>query len=433
MVIDAGGRGAALVHAYSKSKLVSKILAIPGNDLMQINSKKKVIIFPNLKSTSVDEIVNIAKKYKVDLVDVAQDNAVAAGVTNALQEAEILTIGPTKEAGQIEWDKSWSRDFMKKYNLPHPKYFVFDSEKQGIEFLKKQPQKKWFIKASGLCEGKGVLPAESTNEAFEKIQEMEKFGKAGEKYLLEEWLEGEEFSSFALCNGKRFLMLGNAQDHKRMYTGDVGENTGGMGCSTPPLVLTPQILKTVRKIFQKTLIGLTKEKRPYNGILYLGGILIKNGNKIKPYIIEFNARWGSPEAEVLVPGITSDFFKINFLAAQKQMQKIKVKIDKKSRVAVALALRKGAEVKKRAIYGIQKAKNVPGVTIYGTRILVENKKYFAINGRLLFIVAVGKNIMEAREKAYKAASLIYLQDNSLHYRTDIGWRDIERISKNSKS
>lgn len=429
LIIDAGGRGAALVHAYSKSPYVSRILAIPGNDLMQINTKKPVKIFPRLTTTSVKEIVEIAKKEKVDLVDVAQDNAVAAGVTNALQKAGIATIGPTKKAGQIEWDKAWSREFMKKYHLPYPQYYIFHSEEEGKKFLKENPNKKWFIKASGLAEGKGVLPAESNKEAEQKIAELRRFGDSGKIYLLEEWLIGEEFSAFALCDGEDFIAVGTAQDHKRMFNFDEGENTGGMGCSTPPLVITPQISKQAHTIFKKTLHGLVLEDRPYNGILYLGGMIVRG----KVYIIEFNARWGSPEAEVLVPSITSDFFAMNFYASRHELKRVKIKTDKKSRVAVALALRKGAPLKKRRLYGIIEAQKISGVTLYGTRILASGKKHYALSGRLVFVVGEGKNVIDARRRAYKAASCIYLEGNNLHYRTDIGWRDVERLMKTSKT
>lgn len=423
LVIDASGRASALVHKYSESPLVSKIISIPGNYSMQINSKKPVIIFPHLKTTSIKEIVEIAKREKIDLVDVAQDNAVEVGVTDALLQEGFHVIGPTRAAGQIEWDKGWARDFMKKYNLPTPDYKIFNSTKDAISYVKKNPTKKYFIKASGLAEGKGAIPAGNTNDAISAIHEMEKFGKSGETFVIEEWLTGEEFSMFALSNGKNFLIVGCAQDHKRLYDGDQGPNTGGVGCSTPPLVVAKPIYNQGVKIIKKTLQSLMKEGRPYNGILYLGAIVVKG----KVYIIEFNARWGSPEAEVLVPGIQDDLFKIGKEIARGKLTGARLKTDGLARVVVTGSLRPGAENKKRELFGLTQVLNMKDVIFYGTRVTREKGKYFVSAGRLFHIVASGKNILDARQKAYRAMSQLFVEGNNLHFRTDIGWRDMERM------
>lgn len=421
LVIDSAGRGAALVHKYSQSPFVTKIIAVPGNELMQLNSRVPVVIFPELKTTSITEILEIAKKEHVDLVDVAQDNAVEAGVTDTLTEAGFNVVGPTKAAGQIEWDKAWARDFMKKYKLPIPFYKVFHSKTKAIEFIKKNPNKRFFIKAAGLAEGKGVIPATNYKEALLAIEHMTKFGKSGETFVIEEWLEGEEFSFFALSDGKNYQIAGSAQDHKRLYDGDQGPNTGGIGCSTPPLVITKTIYKQAELIIKKTIAALSKEGRTYKGVLYLGAMVVKG----KVYIIEFNARWGSPEAEVLIPGIKNDLFKIGQEIARGQL-KTKLTFDRNSRVAVTGSLRPGADNKKREIFGIEKIIKLPNITIYGTRVTKGGGKYYVSSGRLFHIVAKGKNVVDARRIAYNALSMIYVEDNNLHYRTDIGWRDVKR-------
>lgn len=427
LVVDAGGRGAALVHKYSLSPKVSRILCVPGNDLVGINTKKPVKIYPHLETTSVTEIVEICKKEKPDLVDVNQENGIEAGVTDELLKNGFKVAGATRYAAQIEWDKAWARDFMRKYKVPHPKYKICNSQKEGIDYIKKQKEGKWFIKASGLAFGKGALPAENKKHAIERIKEMAKFGKSGDRYVVEDWLEGEEFSLFALCDGNTYKLAGAAQDHKRMYNWDLGENTGGIGCSTPPLVVTPKILRqTERDIIKRTVNGLKKEKREFKGILYLGAILV--GKKV--YVIEFNARWGSPEAEVLVPAITNDLFVISEAMADGKLAKITVKLDKKARVAVSLSLRENptpAPKEGRRIYGVEEAKKIPGVTLYGARVSKKGNKYYAGSGRLLHIVGEGKNVIEAREKAYQAAACFWVEGNNLHYRIDIGWRDVERL------
>lgn len=438
VVIDGGGRGAALVHKYSKSPFIGKILAIPGNDLMQANCDIPVVTFQNLTTTSIQEIIEICTKENVSLVDVAQDNAVAAGLVDELRKKGIPVVGPTKSAGEIEWNKAFSRDFMKQYGIPQPEYVVCHSIDEGYAYLDKQKDQPWFVKASGLCEGKGALPANNNTQAKKRISELQKFGESAKVFLLEKWLQSndnvpaEEFSAFAIADGKNYRLIGYAQDHKRVFNNDKGENTGGMGCSTPPLVITSDIETQVNMIFKKTIDGLQKEGRPYTGILYLGGIIIDH----KVFVIEFNARWGDPEAEVLVPGISDDLFAVSQAVAKGNIDQYFVSKDKKARVAVAGAS-KGypgdySLVKGKEITGLENARIVPGVTIYGAGIILKDGKYYANGGRLFYIVGEGNNVNEARNNAYTAMKMINIEGGNLHFRTDIGWRDVERIENGIK-
>ena len=429
LIVDGGGRGAALVDKYGQSKKVGKILVIPGNDLMQVNSKKPVVTCQDLKTTSISEILKICKEEKVDLVDVAQDNAVESGLVNELNRKGIPAVGPTRKAGQVEWDKAWARNFMQKYQIPHPGYHIFSSEEEGIKFIEKSMEKKWFVKAGGLAEGKGVIPAANVKEVIAAIKQMNRFGKAGETFLLEEWLTGEEFSAFAICDGENFKILGYAQDHKRVNDGDQGENTGGMGCVSNPLVVDNRVKIQVKEIFQKTVDGLKKEKRPYKGVLYLGG-MVMNG---KVYVIEFNARWGDPEAQVVLPSIKNDLFDLSKSVINGIIKNFNIKLDKQIRVAVA-ATSKGypvdySKVKGKIVSGIKKARKIKGVKIYGAGIKKIEDDFVAWGGRVLYTVGEGKNILEAREKAYQAMRLIHIEGDNLHFRTDIGWRDVARIKQ----
>lgn len=429
LVVDGGGRGAVLVDKYGQSEKVSKILAVPGNDLMQINTKKEVKIFPNLKTTDVDEILQIAKKEKVDLVDVAQDNAVEAGLVDTLMLHGIPAIGPTRSAGQIEWDKEWARMFMGKYSLPSPRYQVFYTEKDGIEFVKNLPAIRCFVKASGLAEGKGAIPAKNKKEAILAIKQMKNFGKAGETYLLEKWLVGEEFSAFALCDGESFKIVGYAQDHKRVFDCDQGPNTGGMGCVSNPLAINTSIKYQVSSIMQRVVTGLIKEGRPYVGVLYLGGMVV---NK-KVYVIEFNARWGDPEAEVILPSIQSDYLDLAKAVRSQNLKSIKIVFDKKVRISIA-GCSKGypgdySSVKGKEIFGLTDAMKLPGINIFGAGIKREGDRFFTNGGRVFHLVGEGKDIKDAREKAYKAMAKISIEGDNLHYRNDIGWRDLARLRK----
>jgi phosphoribosylamine---glycine ligase len=438
LVVDGGGRGSALVDKYAQSPHVKKIIAVPGNDLMKINTNKSVETYQKIKTTNTVEILKLCKDKKVNLVDVAQDNAIEAGLANLLSENNIPIVGPTKEAGEIEWNKAWAREFGQKYNLPQPFFKVCLSEKEGIKFLKDQPDQKWFVKTAYLAEGKGALPAKNNKEAVERVKEIKKFGKAGKVFLIEKWLKGdddfaEEFSTFVFSDGKNYKVIGSAQDHKRALNYDEGENTGGMGCSSPPLVLTPKILKEIENIFDKTIKGLKNEGRPYKGVLYLGGMIIKLKGKLTPYVIEFNARWGDPEAQVILPGVTNDLFEMSMDIARGNIKNLKIKTDGKARVVVTGAS-KGYpgnydEVKNKQIYGLKEARKVKGIKIYGAGIKEENGKHYAFGGRLFYIVGEGKNVVEAKQRAYEAMSLISIEGNNLHFRTDIGWRDVERLRK----
>lgn len=420
LVIDGGGRGSVLTEAYLNSIKVEKILAVPGNDLMTL--KNNVQIFPNLKTTDVKEIVRIAQNEKVDLVDVAQDDAVAAGLTDVLLKNKITTFGPTKKAGQIEWDKAWSRNFMKKINLPIPKYKICKSQKQGIDFIKKQKESEWFIKTSGLAAGKGALHAKNNLNAIKKIKLMKNFGTAGKIFIIEQCLKGEEFSSFALVNGKNFQLVGHAQDHKTVFDGNRGPNTGGMGCSSPPLAITKKIEMQINTIFQKTIDGLVKLNRPYHGILYLGGMILKNG---KVSIIEFNSRWGDPEAQVLIPSLKNDFFNLISNATNNKLEKIKK--DNKYRIVIAAAS-KGypgnySKVTGKEIKGLNKIKT------FGAGVTKKSQKLIANGGRLFYVLGEGKNVVDARTKAYNTLSKVSITGNNLHFRKDIGYRDLERIKR----
>lgn len=430
LVVDGGGRGAALVHEYAQSPHVERIIAVPGNDLMQDNTEKPVQIFPKLKTTDVNEIVNLCKKENVDLVDVAQDNAVAVGLVDALMKKGIPTVGPTKKAGQIEWDKAWARRFGEHHGLPQPSFKICLSQQEGINFLKIHPDQKWFVKARGLAEGKGAFGARTNKEAMEKISELlKRFPEASSTFLLEEWMEGEEFSSFIISDGKNYKIVGDAEDYKREKDNDNGENTGSMGSSSNPLLLTPKLMTQVESIFDKTITALNQEERPYKGVLYLGGMVVDGRVKI----VEFNARWGDPEAQVILPGIKNDWFEVGMAIVNGDISNIKIEKDGKVRVVVtgaALGYPRREDYSRvlgKEIFGLKEVKKVKGVKVYGAGVKRIDGRDYAAGGRLFYIVGEGKDVIEARERAYEAMKLVSVDGNNLHYRTDIGWRDRERL------
>lgn len=440
LVIDGGGRGSVLVDKYLQSNHVTKVIAIPGNDLMTIQARGKVKIFPKIKTTDILPIIKICQREKVDLADVAQDDAIACGMVDKISRAGINVFGPTKAAGQIEWDKAWARNFMKRFKIPTPAFKVFNSQKEGIGYIKSQPKKSWFIKASGLAAGKGALFAQDNSQAIEHIIRMKDFGKAAKTFLIEECLAGEEFSSFAIVNKTDFKIISHAQDHKPVFDGDLGPNTGGMGCSSPPMVITPAIENQIKTIFKKTIEGLVRIGRPYRGILYLGGMIDENG---RVYVIEFNARWGDPEAQVIVPAIKNDFYELANQVIGDNLANINIKKDSLYRVAVAAASRgypgDYSHVIGKQIFGLDRllhdsasplrhpgAPAIGSIKVFGAGIKKSNGNYLANGGRLFYVLAAGKNVAQARKLSYNALSLVNIEGNNLHYRTDIGYRDLKR-------
>lgn len=437
-IIGGGGRESALVEAYALSP-VDKIIAFPGNDLMKLVTRVHgvtVETFPGIETTNVKAILRVCQERNVALVDVCQDDAVKVGLVNHLHRVGIPVVGPTREAGRLEWDKAYAREFGKKVGLPQPEFKVCNSPQEGFDFINNSPAAPRFIKASGLAEGKGALPAKNNQEALKKIIELQKrFPDAAKRFLIEEWLKGddetpgEEFSTFIITDGERWKMIGSAQDHKRVFDNDEGENTGGMGCSSPPLVLTPEIMQKVKdRIIDKTIKGVAEEGNPYTGILYVGGMLVKRENKLEPYVVEFNSRWGDPEAQIIIPGLRTDFLKLSMAVAGGNISSINAHTDGKSRVVVTGATRgyPGKYPKKLIINGIQDL-NLSEVGFYPAAIKEINGQYFTNGGRLFYIVGEGENIIEARQMAYSAMAMLSVDGNNLHYRSDIGWRDVDRF------
>lgn len=427
LVVGSGGREHVLAEKYSQSKKVDVVFVAPGNDFM-IETSRKIRTIPNIHQLDLEKIVAFAKKEKVDLVDVAMDDPIAKGAINLFQKNNIKAFGPTKKAAEIEWSKAWSRDFMKKYNLPTPHYRTFTNQNEAIAYIKKLPEQVLFVKASGLALGKGALYAKTKEEAYQAIVAMKQFNNAGKTFLIEECLIGEEFSLFAICDGKNYLIFGNAQDHKRAFDGDLGLNTGGMGCVSPTGALNSKHIAQIKKtILDPFMNAMQKEKRPYSGILYLGGIVTKKGLKI----IEFNARWGEPEAEVVLSSLQNDYLDLVTAAIKQELHKKKIKQDKKIRISIAGCARgypsDYSAAKGKKIYGLDLASHLPGVSVFGAGLKKVGGNYVVNGGRIFHLVAEGATIHEARARAYEAMSHISVEGNNLHYRTDIGWRELERI------
>ena len=430
LIIGSGAREHAISSAYEKSPRVGKIVVAPGNDFIAYKRKKEIIVEKECGAQELQKIYETAKKHKADIVDVAQDNALANGTVDFLKKRKFTAFGPTKHAAEIEWNKAWSRSFMVRKSIPAPEVRIFSDGETAVEHLKhvyaERPDKPLYIKASGLCAGKGALKAENLCEATWCVRRMKDFGDAGKTFVIEDGLEGEEFSYYAISDGKTYRVFKSAQDNKRVFNNDEGEQTGGMGVVSPAKVTEQFAAEIVGKQIERALNGMRQEKRKYKGILYLGGI-ISDG---KPMTIEYNARWGDPECQTILPSLDMDYAELVLACCEERLDDAIMRYDKKTRVCVVGASRgypnDYSAVKGKKIHGLDEAMATPGATVFGAGVDICEGEFCANGGRLFSVVGEGKDVIEARERAYAAISKISVEGNNLHYRTDIGWRDVER-------
>jgi phosphoribosylamine--glycine ligase len=435
MIIGSGAREHAISVAYEKSKRVDKIVVAPGNDFISFRRNKDVICDNQCSLSDIDSILKMAYRHKPDFIDVAQDRAISIGAVNRLTAEGFFVFGPSKDASRIEWDKEWSRQFMEKNGIPHPCYKSFVSREPAISYaIKRIGQAKLansvYIKASGLCEGKGALKSETIKEVVENIDNMQNFGIAGSTFVVEDGLNGEEFSYYAICNGLNFKTFQSAQDNKTIYSSDRGKQTGGMGANSPCLITSGLEREIENKFISPALKGLVENGTPFTGILYLGGIVCSDGI----YCIEYNARWGDPECQVILPFIENDYFDIvSHLSIPPSTKKEIPEIKSSNGVrlcVVGSALgypESYSDASHKRIYGLEELIEAGDVYVFGAGIKEEYGHFYTYGGRLFNIVAEGKNILEAKEKAYNAMSRINIEGNNLHYRIDIGWRDVQRM------
>lgn len=420
--------------AYERSPQVKRIVIAPGNDFNAYGRQKEVIIDKNCSLKDPMSILELARKYKPDLVDVAQDDALGAGTVDLLQVNGFLTFGPNQASARIESDKRWSREFMQRHQIPHPKFRYFGSEEDGIDYVRelysRDPHQVVYVKASGLAAGKGALRSENLEQAITNITKMEEFPDgAGKIFLVEEGLVGEEFSYYAISDGKTYRIFKSAQDNKTVFNFDQGDQTGGMGANSPAMVTQPISSEIEEHLIRRAINGMSTERIPYVGILYLGGIVVDG----KPMNIEYNARWGDPECQVVLPGVQNDYVDLVFASLGRTLSEVTLVEDSKTRVCVVGASRgypnDYSAVRGKRIYGLEEAMKMEGVQIFGAGIAVQDGRFYANGGRLFSVVAEGGDIIEARQRAYDAIAHIYVEGNNLHYRTDIGWRDVERFLK----
>lgn len=415
LMIGSGGREHALIKKLLESPKCTKIYCAPGNGGI---SKDAELV--NIPVMDKEKMVDFAKNISIDLVFVAPDDPLADGMVDAFEEAGIRAFGPNKKAAIIEASKAFSKDLMKKYNIPTAMYETFDNSKDAVDFIEKNNTYPIVIKADGLALGKGVIIAktfEEAKDAVTSIMEDKKFGASGNHIVVEEFLTGPEVSVLAFTDGKCVKPMVSSKDHKRAYDNDEGLNTGGMGTISPNPYYTDEIAKTcMDTIFIPTINAMNKEGRTFKGCLYFGLMITPNG----PKVIEYNARFGDPEAQVVLPRLETDLVDICEAVIDEKLSDLDIKW--KDGAAACVVIASGgypvAYEKGKEISGLDENGQVDGAIVYHAGTKFENGKFLTNGGRVLGVTAVADTLDEALEKAYKAVSKIKFDE--MHFRKDIG-------------
>jgi len=414
LVLGSGAREHAMCWSLANSPLISKLICAPGNP--GIKDEAECI---NIDINNNNEVIALALKEKVDLVIPGPEIPLVNGIIDELNKVNIKAFGPSKEASKLEGSKKFTKNICELANIPNAKYEIFSNEKDAINYIKNNKM-PIVIKADGLAAGKGVVIAQNQNEAISAIENSFNgaFGEAGKTVLIEEYLIGVEASFFALCDGKTAIPLANAQDHKRVGDGDIGPNTGGMGAFSPTPNLTEELNKDILdNIINPTLIEMDNRGTPFQGILYAGLMLTKEG----PKLIEYNVRFGDPECQVILTRIKSNLFEAILSAVEHTLENFNLRFYDKVALTVVMAAKgyPGKYKTDKIIKGIEDANSINGIKVFhaGTKI-DSNNNIVSNGGRVLSVTANAENITEARILAYKAISKINWDDS--FYRNDIG-------------
>lgn len=410
MVIGQGGREHAIIKKLKENKDITEIYALPGNGGMEDDA-----VTVNIKSSETEKAVEFAVQNKIDYVVVAPDDPLAAGMVDELEKAGIPSFGPTSAAAEIESSKVFAKNLMKKYNIPTAKYEVFSNSEDALSYLEEAPMPT-VIKADGLALGKGVIIAQTREEAKNAVISMMRdkvFGKSGESIVIEEFLEGPEVSVLSFTDGKTLIPMISSMDHKRAHDNDEGLNTGGMGTVAPNPYYTEKIAdECMKKIFLPTVEAMNKEGRPFRGCLYFGLMLTKDG----PKVIEYNCRFGDPETQVVLPLLESDLFKIMRAVTEGRLSSVPVRFSKNAACCVIMASGGYPEGYKKG-YKIEYPEDEAESIIFAGALKKDDGLY-TDGGRVLGAVKTAPTLKEAIDKAYRLTEKITFKD--AFYRHDIG-------------
>ncbi|MBE5859518.1 MAG: phosphoribosylamine--glycine ligase [Butyrivibrio sp.] len=415
LIVGGGGREHAIAEAVSRSAKLDKLYCAPGNAGIA-ELAECVPITP----MEFDKLVKFAKDNQIDLTIVGMDDPLVGGIVDAFEAEGLRVFGPRKNAAILEGSKAFSKDLMKKYGIPTAAYETFDNPEDALSYLE-NAKYPIVLKADGLALGKGVLICQTKDEAIEGVKSImqdKKFGDAGKRMVVEEFMTGREVSVLSFVDGKTIKLMSSAQDHKRAGDGDTGLNTGGMGNFSPSPFYTEEVDKFCREhIYQKTVDAMRAEGREFKGVIFFGLMLTQDG----PKVLEYNARFGDPEAQVVLPRLKTDMIDVCEAVIDGRLDEINLEFEDKAAVCVVLAsdgyplsYEKGKEIK-----GLENFKGKDGYYCFhaGTK-FAEDGKIVTNGGRVLGITAKGNTLKEAREKAYEATEWVTF-DNK-YMRHDIG-------------
>jgi phosphoribosylamine--glycine ligase len=422
LLIGSGGREHALAWKINQSKHLEKLFIATGN-----GGTQNIATNIKLDISNHQSVIDFCQKEKIDLIIIGPEIPLVAGLVDDLQQAGFNVFGPSKAAAQLEGSKAFTKELCEKMNIPTAAYAKFDNKIFALEFVKTR-KFPLVIKADGLAAGKGVTIATNIEEASKAIIDCFSgaFGAAGTELIVEEFLEGEEVSIFAISDGKNFITLASAQDHKRAYDGDKGPNTGGMGAYSPAPMMNEKLLKRIEEeIIEPTIRGMREKNMPFSGVLF-AGLMIKDG---APYLIEHNARFGDPECQVLMMRLKSDILDILMASAKGDISNIELEWKDAAALTVVMAAKgypasyeKGDEI----TLGELKNKNIQ---IFHAGTKLKNDKLLSNGGRVLNITAIGDSVEQAQKTAYEAIKNINWENS--FYRKDIGYQAVAKERDNS--
>ncbi len=416
LILGSGGREYSIALAILNEENGSELFFMPGNGATSS-------LGTNLDIKNYDKLAEFAKENNIELTIVGPEGPLVDGVVDIFKSHGLTIFGPSKEAAQLEGSKVYMKNFLAKYNIPTARYIETDSIEDAFNFTNTLTA-PIVVKADGLCGGKGVIIAQNHDEAKIAISEMlsgKSFGDAGLKVVVEEFLDGYELSMFAVCDGENYILLPAAQDHKRLLDNDQGPNTGGMGAYAPtPLVDEVLYQKVRERIIRPTLDGMKKEGAPFEGVLFIGIMVVKG----EPITLEFNVRFGDPECEILMPLMTSSVSDMFYKAATNRLAEIKVEFSKQFAVGVVMASEnypyKNSTPAEIIVDEVHHGEIEKYTHISYAGVSMEDGKLYADGGRVLVCVGLGDSIKEARDRAYMRCGQIHFAGKKL--RTDIAYQ-----------
>lgn len=421
LLIGSGGREHALAWTLSSSPLLAKLYCAPGN--AGISDIAECVV---LDAANHAAVIAFCRAHDIGFVVIGPEAPLVAGLGDALGHASIPYFGPTKAAAQLEGSKGFTKDLCREFRIPTAAYGRFKDAASAKNYLAEQAV-PIVVKADGLAAGKGVIIASTRDEAVAAIDACFSgaFGAAGAEVVIEEFMDGEEASFFALCDGRIALALATAQDHKRVGDGDTGLNTGGMGAYSPAPIMTPEMIeRTMAEIIRPTVAGMAQRGTPFTGVLFAGLMITQSG----PKLIEYNARFGDPETQVLMMRLKSDLLPALIGTSNGTLDQTTLKWANDVALTVVLAAKgyPGTPLKGTEIKGLAAAAKIDGVEIFHAGTRRDGDRILADGGRVLNVTARGKTVAEAQAHAYAAIALIDWPEGFC--RKDIGWRAIQRAS-----